>query len=253
MKKKRLLAFLIVLGIFIIACLWLWKNKADAPKQPYRTVKTQKTPEATPVFDKKQYSINDADSIWVIVNKKRPLPDNYRPNDLVVPNVALRTGSGHEEMLLRQVAASALEKLFAAAESAGRPLRLASGFRSQQYQIGLFYGYVKTIGLQQAELSSARPGHSEHQTGLTADLEPFNRACEIQRCFADTTAGQWLAANAYKYGFVIRYPENKTDITGYEFEPWHFRYVGVNLATEMRKQKIKTLEEFFNLPAAPSY
>ena len=77
--------------------------------------------------------------------------------------------------------------------------------------------------------------------------------CALDQCFADTPAGQWLAANAYKWGFILRYPNGMDAITGYEFEPWHYRYVGVALATEMHDQGVATLEEFFGLPAAPTY
>jgi D-alanyl-D-alanine carboxypeptidase len=77
--------------------------------------------------------------------------------------------------------------------------------------------------------------------------------CALQACFADTPQGLWLAANAWKYGFMLRYPNGKTPITGYEFEPWHYRYVGLELAAELHTTGIQTLEEFFGLPPAPTY
>jgi D-alanyl-D-alanine carboxypeptidase len=99
---------------------------------------------------------------------------------------------------------------------------------------------------------AARPGYSEHQTGLAVDFAARG-VSTLQVSFAKTKAGIWLAANAYRYGFVLRYPSGKTAITGYSFEPWHFRYVGVEVATAMHDQNIQTLEEFYALPAAPSY
>lgn len=249
-KIKRLHLYVLVLLAILICVVLVFKNRAAAPYTP--SVQTTKQTQS-PTFNKKLYSIDDSNSIWVVVNKKRKLKDGYKPADLVVPDVALRSGSGSQEMHLRQSAANAMTTMFQAATKAGTPLRLASGYRSQQYQVGLFNGYVRSIGVKAAELSSARPGYSEHQTGLAADISPYNRSCEIAVCFANTAAGKWVAANAYKYGFIVRYPEGKTDITGYQFEPWHVRYVGTELSTEMHKQKIQTLEEFFGLPAAPSY
>ena len=109
------------------------------------------------------------------------------------------------------------------------------------------------LGQAGADLTSARPGHSEHQTGLAVDISAVPATCALDQCFADTVQGKWLAKNAYKWGFVLRYPNKMTSITGYEFEPWHYRYVGVELATEMHTTGIKTLEQFFDLPAAPGY
>lgn len=253
-KIKRIIFYGLLVIVIVISLLWLRKDDAAAPFASYSTNKKLTSGQSTSVsFDKKRWSISDANSLWVIVNKQRKLPDNYRPSDLVVPNVALRSGSGSEEVYLRKSNAKALSKMFQAASVAGVPLRLASGFRSQQYQIGLFNSYVKSIGIKAAEASSARPGYSEHQTGLAADLEPYDRSCEVQQCFGSTSAGKWLATNAYKYGYLIRYPKGKTSVTGYEYEPWHLRYIGEDLASEMHKHQIKTLEEFFGLPNAPSY
>ncbi len=104
-----------------------------------------------------------------------------------------------------------------------------------------------------ADTQSARPGFSEHQTGLAADIEPASRTCEVQECFGDTPEGQWVAANAYKYGFVIRYPKDMQHVTGYIYEPWHVRYVGKKLAEQMHKEGVATLEQFFGLENAPDY
>lgn len=95
---------------------------------------------------------------------------------------------------------------------------------------------------------SARPGHSEHQTGLAVDLvTPASPDCDFEVCFAETPGGQWLAANAWRYGFIIRY-QSGSDITGYSPEPWHLRYVGKSLAAELRRTGVATLEEFFGIP-----
>ena len=132
-------------------------------------------------------------------------------------------------------------------------LILNSGYRSYQTQVVVHSNQVSRLGLKAGEALAARPGHSEHQTGLAADVSASGQGCAIQVCFAKTKAGKWLAANAWQYGFVLRYPNGQTKITGYQFEPWHFRYVGVELATEMKSLNVSVLEKFWNLPAAPSY
>jgi len=111
---------------------------------------------------------------------------------------------------------------------------------------------VSSQGRAQTDASSARPGHSEHQTGLAADIEPASRQCEVQNCFADTPEGQWLAVNAYKYGFIVRYQKDTQNLTGYEYEPWHIRYVGLSLANEVQRTH-KTLEQTFHLPVYTAY
>ncbi len=206
-----------------------------------------------PAFNTNQYSHTDPASIWVVVNKTHPLqPLNYVPANLVVPNVPLRV-PGNQTMQMRHVAAVALQTMFQAAKSDGINLMLASGYRSFSYQTTLYNYYVRTQGQAVADTQSARPGYSEHQTGLAADVEPLSRNCEVESCFATTPEGKWLAANSYHYGFIIRYPQNGQAITGYEYEPWHIRYIGVPAATAMQSEHIQTLEQFFNYPPAPHY
>jgi D-alanyl-D-alanine carboxypeptidase len=116
----------------------------------------------------------------------------------------------------------------------------------------LYGGYVSTQGRHDADASSAHPGFSEHQLGLAADVEPASRKCEVASCFADTTEGKWVADNAYKYGFIIRYQKNRNNLTGYEYEPWHVRYVGKALAGQIQ-QSGQTMEQFFGLQAFADY
>jgi D-alanyl-D-alanine carboxypeptidase len=214
---------------------------------------TQNGTKTNDSFNKAQYSLTDPKSMWVIVNKPHGLsPLDYVPSDLTVPSVPLRV-PGNESMQVRKVTATALEKMFGDAKAAGLNLMLASGYRSYTYQVGLYNGYVQSQGQSSADQSSARPGHSEHQTGLAADIEPAAKTCELEACFGTTPEGKWLTANAYKYGFIIRYTSDKVDVTGYEFEPWHVRYVGVDLATEMHKTHVETLEEFFGVSGGPNY
>lgn len=220
------------------------KRKADA-------VKPVPLP---PVFSKARFSVDAPNSIWVVVNKLRPLnPKDYVPSDLVTPAVPLRTNNGGPEMKLRQEAATALELMVKAAKADAANLMIASAYRSFTTQTAVYNREVAQFGQATADTQSARPGHSEHQTGLAVDLEPTSRQCEIEDCFADTVEGKWLAANSYKHGFLLRYTADKVAVTGYRAESWHFRYVGIELASEMNRQGITTLEEFFGLPAAPGY
>lgn len=195
-------------------------------------------------------SIDDPASLWVVSNKLRPLnPANWAPGDLVQPPVPFQN-----QQPLRQVASDALVAMFAAgaAEGAGG-MQLQSAYRSYDRQVSVYNGWVSRLGQQQADAQSARPGFSEHQTGLAVDISPVPLSCALDACFGSTPQGIWLAANAWRFGFLLRYPADKTDITGYTFEPWHFRYIGVELATEMHNTGVTTLEEFFALPAAPTY
>nr|WP_208402637.1 M15 family metallopeptidase [Lysinibacter cavernae] len=202
-----------------------------------------------PAFDAAKFSIDDPSSLWVVSNKLRPLnPISFEPADLATPS-GLPNPQGHT---LRTPAVEALATMAADAAAAGINLSITSGYRSYNTQVGLYNGYVSRDGSALADTYSARPGHSEHQTGLAVDLTDGG-GCTLDTCFAGTAAGQWLAANAPTYGFVLRYPEGKQGITGFMFEPWHFRFVGAELSQHMATTGTSTLEEFFGLPAAPDY
>ena len=249
-KGKRRFLALIVLAL-LAGAAFIWHDRQVSNPGADKNAAQQQRAQAG--FDKQQYSLDDPSSIWVVVNKTRPLsPKTYAP-DVVVPSIPLRSGSGSEEMHVSAQMAPSLEQLVNGAKQEGVNLMLASGYRSYDLQVSVYGSEVKNYGRAQADRESARPGTSEHQTGLAADLEPTSRKCEVQDCFADTPEGKWLAANAYKYGFILRYPQGKEPITGYRYEPWHIRYIGIDLATEMHKQNVQTLEEFFGLPAAPNY
>ena len=208
-----------------------------------------------PSFNKQQFSLSDPTSFWVIVNKRRPLqPTNYVPADLVVSDTALRSNITSDERKVRQATAAALKTMFTAAAGQGINLNLQSGYRSYSLQTSVYNNWVSQKGQAVADTESARPGHSEHQTGLAADVGGTTKpACNVEPCFADTTEGKWVAAHAHEYGFTVRYPSGKDATTGYTYEPWHLRYVGSELAAELHTTGIKTLEEFFELGAAPSY
>lgn len=261
MRKKLFYAGVVIVALLLTAWLTLYKPgpKAGAPS-PNNQAETQLDAgnprnKTASNFNRQQYSIDEPGSIWWIVNKVRPLsPATYAPTDLVTPNVPLRHTAGDSEMRLRKEAATGLEELVAAAKLENINLLLASGYRSYQLQVAVYNAAVQKYGQAGADKQSARPGTSENQTGLAADIGAASRKCEVEQCFGSMAEGQWLAANSYKYGFVLRYPENKEAATGYEYEPWHYRYVGKELATELYKQNMLTLEEFFGIvPARQPY
>lgn len=162
----------------------------------------------------------------LIANKSYPLPADYNP------------GTNPE-------AKAALDRMFADAAAEGLSMRIASGFRSYATQKSLYQRYVKRDGVQEADRYSARPGYSEHQTGLAFDINRANMG------FAGSPEALWLEANAYKYGFILRYPEGKESITGYMLEPWHYRYVGVENAKMLFDSGL-TIEEYFGITSCYS-
>jgi D-alanyl-D-alanine carboxypeptidase len=254
MEKMVKRTTFIIIAVIVLGLAGLWYHgHVDAPGNTPATTNADNTTQPAG-FDKKQYSLTDPTSIWLVVNKLRPLnPKTYVPAQLVTPTVALRSNITTDEKYMRSDSASALEKMFAAAKQTGVNLNIQSGYRSYNFQISLYNGYVKQEGQAVADTQSARPGYSEHQTGLAVDVGTVRGVCEVNQCFGSTPEGRWVAANAYKYGFIVRYPDGKQSITGYEYEPWHIRYVGTALSEEMHQEGIATLEEFFGLSAAPDY
>ncbi|MCL6456873.1 MAG: M15 family metallopeptidase [Gorillibacterium sp.] len=186
----------------------------------------------------------DSDSIAVLVNKQLALPDNYKPDDLVYPNVHFIFDDKIEKRMMRKEAATALEDLFAGAEADGIFLGGVSAFRSQATQTVLFQNYVKKDGEEKAKMYSSVPGHSEHQTGLAIDVSGSTGVCAAEFCFEGTPEAEWLAAHAHEYGYIIRYLKGKEDITGFDYEPWHIRYVGTEMAADIYSRGI-TLEEYY--------
>ncbi|HHV10648.1 MAG TPA: M15 family metallopeptidase [Clostridiales bacterium] len=191
-----------------------------------------------------QYYVNinkvrDPDSIYVLVDKFNQLDEEYVPYDLEMI---------HEEfnpmrLLLRREARIAFEEMCCVAKQQGILLEAVSAFRSYSYQSTVYMkNWTEGIPLEeyrrQRDQVSARPGHSEHQTGLAVDIN------DLEETFADTPAGRWLACNAHYFGFILRYPKGKEAITGYSYEPWHFRYVGRYLAEKIYRSGM-TYDEYY--------
>lgn len=196
-----------------------------------------------------QFSLEDANSQWVIVNKDKPLsPKNYSPASLTIPAVPIRSNITDDEKQIVELASMGLNSLVSSASQQGISLDLQSGYRSYNFQKRLYDSYASQASKNAIDSYSASPGYSEHQTGLAVDLGGLsNPACNVKPCFTNTPESNWLADNSHKYGFIIRYPADKQKITGYEYEPWHLRYVGIYLATSMKSKNISTLEEYFQL------
>lgn len=196
-------------------------------------------------------SLGQAASLWVVVNKRRPLsPLRYVPSGLVVPATPYANGQR-----LRADAAAAVAAMFTAARAAGAgSMAISSGYRSYATQDTVYRTRVGTHGRAYADQWIARPGYSEHQTGLTLDVAPVGvSTCSSHTCLGSTAQGRWLRDNAWRHGFVLRYESGYTSVTGYNPEPWHFRFVGVPLATDYDRDGWHTLEQYTGLPAAPSY
>ena len=191
------------------------------------------------------WDVDSADSPTVVVNKARPLsPQDYAPASLQpVRGVPLRTE-----------AADALEDLLAAAAADGHELTVISGYRSHDRQRQVYAGWTARHGsAEAADRVSARPGHSEHQTGLAVDLgDAATPACDLDACFGSTAAGRWVAAHAAEHGFVVRYPAGAEPVTGFSAEPWHLRWLGAEAAAEVTAAG-GVVETALGLPAAPDY
>lgn len=164
----------------------------------------------------------------VIANKRFPMPGDYAPGE-------------------SKEARAAFEKLNAFAKQSGYTFNAFSTYRSYDRQQVLYENYKARDGKKAADRYSARPGFSEHQTGLAFDIGDVNVPNDFaSNRFGKTDAGKWLAENAHKYGFIMRYPNGKEDITGYMYESWHFRYVGVDVATKIYEED-STLEEYLGV------
>ncbi len=180
--------------------------------------------------------IDNPNTLDVLVNKNNKLPNNYIPKDLEILNV----NYAYENKYMQREAKEMFEQLSSDAAKLGYKIIATSTYRTYDYQKDLYNFYVKDKGLDYADKCSARPGHSEHQTGLAVDVEGSNASYDD---FEKSKEFNWMMENAHKYGFILRYPKGKEHITGFKYEPWHYRYIGKDAATIIYNEKI-TLEEY---------
>jgi len=207
-------------------------SRLSKPKQEQHTNKTK--------------VIGNPYEILSIVNKHHALPDDYIPEDLVTPDVRFPFQEDLPKKQLRKVAADALEELMEASDKEGLTIFAQSGYRSYDRQDSIFAANVDEHGEKEANNFSARPGESEHQSGLTMDITTPEIDYDLTIAFGETDEGKWVQQHASEFGFIIRYPEDKEEITEYQYEPWHLRYVGKRAAKEIMDKGI-TLEEYLGL------
>jgi D-alanyl-D-alanine carboxypeptidase len=269
MRQRRPITVSVISGLIVVLLLVIGANgvfsslaEPDPSASPSPSqVSLTPTPadqlgsEPVSIFNPPIRSIDSPDSTWLVSNKHRPLsPISYEPTTLRAPNLADPQIQNPSGQLLRDEVAWATERVATAMSNAGAgTLVLTSGYRPYDQQQAIYERTKNLQGFAVAEQLVARAGYSEHQTGLAADFSAVGQGCVILVCFGQTEAGLWLSENAHLFGFIIRYPEGKEPITGFQFEPWHLRYVGIALALEMKEKGIQTLEEFWDLPASPDY
>lgn len=246
-RAKRIQALTMILAVFVVFfCVWPHLTDKVGEKEAAEPASATQRQEAGQETAKQESQMetnarNTSSEYLILVNKTHDLKADYEPPDLVDGKPAVSGGSAYQQM--RKPAAAAFKKLAAAAKEEGHTIKITSGYRPYAYQKQIFERYVNKDGRYSAEQYSAEPGHSEHQTGLVADVSSPSVNYNLVQAYGATQEGAWLAKNAHKYGFIIRFPKGKEDITGYKYEPWHIRYVGKAAAKEIYKQKL-TLEEY---------
>ena len=223
------------------------KDNEDVPKEEnvQQETTTNEPDEEMPSDTEEDTDIDNEDpSITVLVNKQYSLDENYAPEDLVTVDVPTVL-ENPEVNQLRQEAADALKLMFDNAEESDIYLHGRSGYRSYQTQVQLFQNYSAKHGEEAANRYSAKPGQSEHQTGLVMDVTSESVEYQLTESFGETEEGKWLSEHAHEFGFIIRYPKDAEDVTGYIYEPWHIRFLGVDMATKVYESGL-TYEEYLN-------
>lgn len=173
----------------------------------------------------------------LLVNKHYVLDKDYAPTDIVPCSVMY----AYDDNQLREEAYNAFKLLFNAAKAEGHTIIIASSYKSYEWQENFYNNYKLKHGLKNADNSAIRPGHSEYQTGLAIDVASFNNPSAK---FEETEEFTWMINNAHKYGFILRYPKGKENITGFDYDPYHYRYVGIDIATEIHEKNI-TFDEYY--------
>lgn len=200
--------------------------------------------ENTDQNSERQKALKEAEEkgLLILVNKEHPIDQTYKPDDLAEIRYFVSDRS-ETTRYMRTEAADAFHQLVDKAAEEGIELKMTTAYRSYNFQKVLYDSYVEREGEAAANTYSAKPGQSEHQTGLAADVSSSSVGYQLTDAYAETKEGKWLAEHAHQFGFIIRFPRGKEDITGYQYEPWHIRYVGHAAAMEIHEQGL-TLEEF---------
>ncbi len=183
----------------------------------------------------------DTEGYFRLVNKENFLNENYKPDNLIIPNVGLTKDRSNEQNLVRGDIADDVEAFLEAAKEAGFEIFLSSGYRGYNLQSIFYNNDLKAYGYESGYV--AKQGTSEHQLGLAIDITSHSVNLELTDDFENTPEGKWALDNAYKYGFILRYKAEKEAITGYKYEPWHYRYIGDRTISKLCHDKDLTLEE----------
>lgn len=183
--------------------------------------------------------------LLILVNKQHPVDQAYKPDDLEKIKYFVSDRS-ETTRYMRAEAAEAFHRMVEEAAQEGIELKMTTAYRSYAFQKILFDNYVAKEGEEAANKYSARPGQSEHQTGLAVDVSSTSVDYQLSNDYDKMEEGKWLADHAHRFGFIIRFPKGKAEITGYQYEPWHIRYVGLTAAKEIYEQEL-TLEEFLQI------
>lgn len=225
----------VMVSIFLVSNVMQFSEKA----QPVSNMDTSENVNKTPItanfkLNPTLYKCDLNNPFHILVNNEILLDENYAPVQLYKPNVKFATDADVDKNYMEYEAGKALEKLFEQAKLEGIQLIAVSGYRSYERQVQLYNAAIEKDGADQ--INTAKPGSSEHQTGLAMDINM------LEERFAQTAEGKWAEENAHKFGFIIRYPKDKVHITEITYEPWHLRYAGEELATFCYENNL-TLEE----------
>lgn len=187
--------------------------------------------------------IEKPDHLLVLCNKFNQLPSDFTPQNLEKVPTEYHVDDGKAYDLDRD-ALNAFVDMSDRAKEDGISLKIISAYRSNEFQAYLYDKYKTNNGEKNADRYSARPGHSEHETGLAIDIN------DVSQAFENTKAFKWLQENAHNYGYILRYPKNMETITGYMYEPWHYRYIGVETATDVKSKNI-TFDAYYAMNILP--
>lgn len=218
-------------------------NLEDVPDLNSSKVSSTLTKEE--IAEIKDIISNDTTGIYKVANKENLLSKDYMPNNLVIPNISLVAEKSDERNLVSATMVKDLEAMFYDAQKEGLNLFLSNGYRGYASQVYLYNEDIQNNGKKDSDYV-AKPGESEHQLGLAVDITSRDMTFELNQSFENTKEGAWALENAYKYGFILRYPKTKEDITGYKYEPWHYRYIGNKTISKICHDKDLTLEELLD-------
>ena len=235
--KKVIIGTTASIVVFSLFGLYIYKSKdthADEYISVYEEIENIEEVVVNKFEDKKSEYIEGEKPLYVdgmiVVNKQYGLPKDFNPSGGKIENEVIE----------------AFEEMKEAAKKDGITINIKSGYRSYNTQKQLYNAFVRRDGEEEANRYSAKPGFSEHQTGLAIDITNQYTNRSIGSWFNDTPQAKWLYENAHKYGFILRYPEGKEHITGYKYESWHYRYIGKEHSENFNMNTL-TLEEYFGL------